>query len=444
MKKIFTILVVLAVVVALVCIKPTDNVPYKASGFYSKQMIAVAKLEKSDLLPTDTVQIGWSEVNLQPEFTTPMAIDAKRKGKHYEGIRDSVFARAFVFRQGNRKMAYITADLLIIPPTVTAILDTLLRNRGYDLGNIFLSATHTHSSFGAWYPTIVGEIFAGKFDARVPMHFAQCMAKAVLAAEANAEPCKVGFEAIAAPEFVVNRLVHDSGTVDEYIRIVKFEKASGKVAVLATYSAHATIFHENMMQISADWPGEFVNELRRNSFLNFAAFSAGAVGSQGPVECAKIQSKNVTCMAKGLSDLVAARLSAVETKFIHTLNMQGINLFLREPNLRLNKYFAIRPWLFHWLFGRERVSINTFRLGDMIWVGLPCDFSGELVASLVSNAQKKDLNLIITSFNGGYIGYITDDRWYDLPTYETQTMGWFGPQTGAYTTEIVLQILEKI
>jgi hypothetical protein len=77
-------------------------------------------------------------------------------------------------------------------------------------------------------------------------------------------------------------------------------------------------------------------------------------------------------------------------------------------------------------------------------VGLPCDFSGELVADLTQYAQKKGFQLMITSFNGGYIGYITPDKYYQRDTYETLTMNWFGPSNGAYFQEMVRDLIDKM
>jgi hypothetical protein len=39
----------------------------------------------------------------------------------------------------------------------------------------------------------VGEIFAGKYDARVPVHIADCISKAILQAEKNCQPAKIGY-----------------------------------------------------------------------------------------------------------------------------------------------------------------------------------------------------------------------------------------------------------
>jgi len=51
--------------------------------------------------------------------------------------------------------------------------------------------------------------------------------------------------------------------------------------------------------------------------------------------------------------------------------------------------------------------------------------------------------LVVTSFNGVYIGYITHNKRYLLNTYETKTMGWFGDRNGDYMNEVVMKILSK-
>ena len=52
---------------------------------------------------------------------------------------------------------------------------------------------------------------------------------------------------------------------------------------------------------------------------------------------------------------------------------------------------------------------------------------------------------MINSFNGGYIGYVTDDKWYDMEginTYETYTMNWYGPFNGKYFSDLIKKIIQ--
>ena len=97
------------------------------------------------------------------------------------------------------------------------------------------------------------------------------------------------------------------------------------------------------------------------------------------------------------------------------------------------------------LVGDSPKYISSLRLGNLIMIGTPSDFSGELIAPIEKSISNKELNLIINSFNGGYIGYITDDKWYDrtdINTYETHTMNWYGPYNGQYFSTLIKKIIE--
>ena len=113
---------------------------------------------------------------------------------------------------------------------------------------------------------------------------------------------------------------------------------------------------------------------------------------------------------------------------------------MREQSFRISSNLIIRPWIFNYLVGDSPKFISSLRIGNILIVGTPCDFSGELVDPIEKSITNKKLNLMINSFNGGYVGYITDDRWYDneeINTYETYTMNWFGPYNGKYFSILI-------
>jgi neutral ceramidase len=442
-----TILVIAALLifVAIACLKLVDTIPYQQTDFYKKELEAIARTPVSarNVSPISGFEAGWSRVNLLSPFTTPIAIDAHRGGRHFEGVHDSIYVRAFVFKEGPKKIAYVSADLLIIPPTVSKILDTLLSNEGFDSRNIYFTATHTHTSIGAWHDSYVGKLFAGKYDPRVPVHIADCIADAIKHAEKNCAPAKVGYAAISTSNLVFNRLVQKDGKVDSILRIVKLEKINGEKAAIITFAAHCTVFHERMMQITGDWAGLMMDQLDSSGKINFACFSAGAVGSQGPYEVSKDQERESKYMADHVAHIVLASYDSILMTDVHTLSMEHVPLYLREPNMRISQQIAIRPWLFRKLFGDEKTYINTLQIGDIYFAGMPCDFSGELIPALDSAARQDHLHLLVTSFNGGYIGYVTDSKWYELNKYETRTMGWFGPGTGDYFSEVIRRLMAK-
>ena len=198
-----------------------------------------------------------------------------------------------------------------------------------------------------------------------------------------------------------------------------------------------------MMQITGDWGGIMMNQLNASGKLDFASFSAGAVGSHGPYEISKDQEKESEYMADHTAATVLAAFDSIPIKDASHINMQHVPLYLREPDMRVTQKIAVRPWLFKKLFGDEKVYLNTFQIGDIFLVGTPCDFSGELIAPLDSAAKLKNLHLLVTSFNGGYMGYVTDTKWYEMNTYETRIMGWFGPGNGDYFSEVIRKLIAK-
>jgi neutral ceramidase len=94
------------------------------------------------------------------------------------------------------------------------------------------------------------------------------------------------------------------------------------------------------------------------------------------------------------------------------------------------------------MFGEYPVYITALRIGNLILIGTPCDYSGELTAELYKQAAEMDVHVMVTSFNGGYIGYVTPDEYYDVDHYETRLMNWYGPGSGAYISETVSRLLE--
>ena len=442
--KVMCVLLAVVLVAAFCCLKRINKTPYQQTSFYKKELEALKNVPANyTAVSADTVKIGWSRVNLLPPFTTPIAIDAKRGGKHFDGVHDSIYVRAFVFKQGDQKVAYVSADLLIIPPTVTHLFGSILKSQGFDNNNIYFTATHTHTSIGGWHDSYVGTLFAGKYDARVPGHIADCISKAILEAEKNCAPAEIGYGAFPTHQLVVNRLVHEKGKVDSLMRIVKIEKADGTKAAIITFAAHCTVFHAKLMELSGDWAGLMMTALNKSGKIDFASYSAGEVGSQGPYEASKNQEEEAKYMADHAGAVVLQNFDSISTDYITSMRMIHLPFYLRKPELRVTQNIVVRPWLFKKLFGDEQVYLNKLQLGNIVFEGTPCDFSGELVGPVDSMAKTKNLHLLITSFNGGYMGYVTDSKWYNMNAYETWTMGWFGPGNGDYMSEIMERMIEK-
>jgi hypothetical protein len=87
--------------------------------------------------------------------------------------------------------------------------------------------------------------------------------------------------------------------------------------------------------------------------------------------------------------------------------------------------------------------VTSLQIGETVLLGVPADYSGELLPSLEQQAARQGQQVIVTGFNGGYIGYVTPDQHYQLQKYETRAMNFYGPHSGSYLTAILLQLLKQ-
>jgi len=439
-KIILGFLIFVAVLLACM-VAPVDSTPYQQMPYYQAWKQQMASLKTQNLQNAPTLKVGWAKVNFTPTSPTPTAGYGVRQGALYSSVHDSVFVRALVFDNGSTKAAIVAADLLIVPPTVVEKLKQKLAKTSIPFENVYLGATHTHNSVGGWGDTFTGKLFAGKFNPDNVERIAEAMAVAIQLAQNQCQPARVGYGQIADSLHVHNR-AFEGGHIDPYIRTVQFVQENGQKALLCAYAAHSTIINSATVVLSRDYPGVLVDSLERGE-ANFAIFMAGAVGSMGPKEEGKTEFECVTNEADGIENAIQPILPTVTFGNNTSLQIKTLHLPLREPNARVLLGWRLRPWVFNWAFGKFDAYVKVLRVGNVLMVGLPCDFSGELMAELASYARTKGLNLIITSFNGGYAGYITPDKYYNKDNYETRTMNWFGPYNGAYFQEIVRDVIDK-
>ena len=453
MFKRLTIAILLTLSLLALAIKPLDISPLEESLYYKNTIKAFDSIKNN--MPRhingDTIKVGWAKKSLIPKYKTPMAGYGARKGAHFEGIEDSIWVSAVIFDNGIYRSAYISMDLLIIPPTLNT--EKLVEGLDLESKNIYFTASHTHSSIGGYLERLAGNLFGGTFDAKILEFITNQTRNAIIEAKENMHNARIGYASIYAADYITNRLVGDSlGTYDPYLRMIKIEKDNGENGIIFSYSAHATCYGRKQLNLSSDYPGKVVEKLEKNEKIDFVVYGAGAVGSMSPRSKHKIGSKKVMEISDGISEKLLNAFKSVGTKYEFKLHSNTIDIKLREESYKLNSYLIFRPWLFKWLVGNTKKYISYLRIGENLLVGTPCDFSGELVSSIENSLSpienplsNKKLNLMINSFNGCYIGYVTNDKWYDkndIYTYETYTMNWFGPYNGRYISELIKKTIE--
>jgi hypothetical protein len=276
---------------------------------------------------------------------------------------------------------------------------------------------------------MVAEMFAGGFQPGARVWFAACIVQAVRAAVADLQPAELGQGRFAAPEFVRNRLVGAQGKVDPEFSFAVLRQRSGRTAVLGSYAAHATVLSSSVMEFSGDYPGYWQRAVE-SATGGLAIFLAGGVGSHGPVAGDKGYA-GAEKLGRALAERLLVELPRTPLSGDVELDAQAIDVVLPELQVRVTDGIRLRPWLAGRLLQPQaECTLQAFRLNGVIWFSTPCDYSGELALGLKDFLRARRADAVVTSFNGGYIGYVIPARYYHLPGYEPRTMSFYGPNVG--------------
>jgi len=446
MKYVFRItsfIITIILCFLLLTITFIDDTLLEESPYFKTAEIIIDSLDATfQINNAKYFKAGWAKTNITPSYKLPLAGYGARNGVYVSEVHDSVWVRGFVFDDGFKKYAIITLDALIVPPAVTKKLQFLLPEMGYDLSRIYMSATHTHCSVGGWANSWIGHQFAGEFNQQIVNDLTNSIIITIKKAEKELSHAKIGFGSYNAEKLVRNRLVGNKGTTDPWFRIIKIQKEDGSIGLITSFAAHATVFSHRQMKYSRDYPGALVDSLEEIDNIKIAAFCAGAVGSHSPNINGSDNYERISNLSSELFTLANENINSIQIKSINSMGSLLFDIPLREAHLRISTKLRIRPWVFNKITEQSKAYLSLLKIGDIILVGTPCDFSGELINDIESKANRFNHNIMVTSFNGGYIGYITNDKWYDLKEYETFTMNWFGPYNGSYFIYLINNLME--
>lgn len=426
----------------LSAIKPINRTNYQEKDFYIKMQENLAQLKGVNIPPAQhNFTVGFAKENITPSYATSMAGSGMRKFQ-FENVHDSIYVRAIVIGNGSETVSLVSVDLLIVPPAVTKLLEEKLPSIGFSLNNSYLSATHTHSSIGNWGERLAGSFYAGPYDDVLVQFIADKIIACIDAADKNKVRSSLKEGVIPVSDLLYNRLARESGKIDSLMRLIEVDRVDGKRLILTTFTGHPTCDKSSSRNVSRDYPGVLVDKLEQGGYT-FAMFMAGAVGShscEGPPR----GEERINFVGERLATLTFQQKDSLKPISDSTMIMVRVPLSLGKPQMRITKDWCIRPWLFKSAFGLYPSSLTALRIGNVVMLGTPCDFSGELTTSLDSVAARHNLKAMVTSFNGSYMGYVTLDKHYDIDHYETRIMNWYGTGNGAYLSECLMTMLDVV
>lgn len=459
MKKIAiisgTIITVLAILVFIFTV-PVDHTPFYESDYYKNTCSGIDSLEKCTIVAEDSIRAGFAKVSITPGLNNvkdeysegkfmqiPLAGFGARKGKPATGIHDSIFVKAVALKVAQKTIVFVGADLLIMPPNIADSVTAFLLTKGILRDQVYFSATHTHSSMGGWGPRFIGGQFAGDENINLEKWLVQQISKAVVTAIADLRPARIGTGNFNAGNYTRNRLIKDSGTKNGDFSFIAVEQIGHKRAVLGSFAAHSTTMGSGNMEISADYPGYWERKIEHTS-ADYALFLAGSVGSLSPAGEGKGFDKP-KFIGEALADSLNVHWPEVKMRDRVAFSTLSLKVQLPEYRMRITTTINLSTYLSKKLMPfPENTYFQAVRIGEMLWISTPSDFSGEYALQIKNSLAVKGFDANVTSFNGSYVGYIIPGRYFYLDEYESKLMGWFGPNMGEYSMDIIRQITEIV
>jgi len=457
LARIFGILIVLLVVLLIWALKKVDYTPYFETSYYRTTRARLDSLSRNLAPVYGKAYAGFARISITPQLgavkddpekgvfkAVPLAGFGSRKGKPAESIHDSIFVKAVALRVGPDTLVLIGSDLLIIPPNLsTGVTKNVIQDLHMHRDQLFFSATHTHSSLGGWSGGYVGKEFAGEPNPGVVRWLVQQYTRAVEEAVSSLQPASLGSGVFQAPAFVKNRLVGDKGFVNTQFAYMVVRLSTGRQAILGSFAAHPTTLGGWNMLVSGDYPGYWQRRMEQKGY-DLAVFFAGPVGSHSARSHGD-KFERPRNIGVALADSTAKYAPAVTLHDSMVMASLTLKMDLPEFHVRVTDGLRMNQTIVHKLFPVVgKVYIQTARIGNMIRITAPCDFSGELALHYQAEAGNRDLHAMVTSFNGSYVGYIIPEKYYHLNEYESRLMSWFGPYTGPYFDEMIRRSLRLL
>lgn len=450
-------LAVIAVGVSVAMLDTVDWRPYPGTGYHEKTSRRLAAAPAAVPSGSGILSAGFGRARLTPTVgaevdeplagrfrAVPLAGYGGRRGRPATGVHDHLEVKAIALRRGEVTVVLVGCDALIVPAEVTDLAEARLKTElGLPRSQVYLSATHTHGGIGGWGEGPVAEAFAGKFVPGIREWFADRIVAAVRDALADLKPAELGHNRFPAPEFVRNRLVGALGKTDPEFSFLVVRQRAGGTAVAGSFAAHATVLGADVMEFHGDYPGYWQRAVEEATG-GLAVFIAGAVGSHSPVAGAK-GFAGAERMGRALAAGVVERLRATALSPSAHLATSAVEVSLPELNARVTDSLRLRPWLAGMLLPvRDECLLQAVRIGGVVWVSTPCDFSGELALGVKDHLRARGSDAVVTSFNGGYVGYVIPRKYYHLPGYEPRTMSFHGPNVPDYFDETIRALADGL
>jgi hypothetical protein len=367
------------------------------------------------------------------------------------GAIDPLYAKALVLANNDAKVGFLTVDAVGILGELVDRIHAKAVSMGstLDRGQLVVSASHTHSGPGSLTNLHFWEL-AGSDLLYAPLRdaFVDKCAEALVTAEINLQPAKIGLASSPLSGVTTNRRVGVSpaitaGMVDTDLGVIRVDKANGTpLAVLWNFAIHGTAYDATNLKFSADVMGA-ASILVETSLGVPALFANGVEGDAAPAgsgasgiaTIAPLIAQKIVAVHTGIAPqpMVTLKTASEVVPFGKaTLDLTLSRLAAGSTDLDIPALMGTNPGLPikmgpDWFENNYR--FQAIRINDTLIVPVP----GEPIFFVGQAMKTESLALgfsrvFIFGLSNGHMAYITTEAEYNIGGYEGIAT-FFGPRT---------------
>lgn len=352
-----------------------------------------------------SLHAGAALVDLTPPFPVPMGGYNTRGSAPHEGVLDPPAARAVVLEVEGRRVALVSAELVVLPGSLRRAV--LREVADLSLDEVVIAATHTHASIGGyWDHPLARWVGLGPYDPQVERFLVERLAESIRAADERRVPARIAAGRIEASNFGAHR--HRPGAeVDRLLTASRVEDLEGHVLVrLVVLGVHPTILHRDSMQLGGDWPGSLMRSFEAEGAP--CLFLQGALGDvtwakrQGAMTLPERAQRFGLAVAADARGALVAGGDAVEPVALATARVK-----VRLPPADAGgmvpfPFRGLVSNLLHWLAGQEHGEVAYLQAGPLALALVP----GEPVADLGRAWREQLGGATVVGLADDYLGYV--------------------------------------
>ncbi|MBD2861857.1 neutral/alkaline non-lysosomal ceramidase N-terminal domain-containing protein [Paenibacillus oceani] len=422
---------------------------------------------------------GMSELDITPPLGS--SIPGYTEERKSVGIRDPLYAKAWVVESDETVLAFIAVDALYIPAReANRIRERLLTYTGIPVERTMVSATHTHTG----PPVRIG--LDGSLSEEYLAYMADRAADAAIVAYNGRKPARIGWGTGQVGDVSFNRrywmkngqlrtnpgrlnpdIDRPAGPIDPELSVVRVDSLDGQpMGILTSFACHTDTTGGSVY--SGDYPAILSAAVKKSLGEHVVSlFLLGACGDINHTDPGKPMPAE-----RNFPQIIGQRLAGEALRVRECIETSTdaeagavrafIPMKLREASQReieharsvlrdnravgAERFFAEQVLKVAELPGGEALlEVQAIHLGDLAFVGLPGELFMELGLA-VKMASPYASTIVNTLCSGSIYGYVCTEAAYEQGGYEPRlkVFNRIAPGTGERLTQCASALLEQL